>query len=79
MKYTIETVDGNIKETLEFDGKTYEKEWKAEEYGHTTISKDFAEQLEEAGYQDEEFLERVDAAFDAMVVTDVANAFNGYN
>lgn len=79
MKYTIETINGDIKETLEVEGKTYEKEWKAVDHGYLTMSDDFAEQLAADGYNDEDFLEKVDAAFNSMAVTDIASAFKGYN
>ena len=79
MKYTIETVNGDIKETLEVEGKTYERDWKAEDHGYVTMSDDFAEQLEADGYNDEDFLDKVDAAFDSMAVTDIASAFKDFN
>lgn len=56
MKYTVETHGAGYTETLEFRGKTYQKEYEGDFSGTSTQDKDFWEQMEADGIHDERIL-----------------------
>lgn len=56
MKYTVETHGVGYTETLEFRGKTYQKEYEGDFSGTSTQDKDFWEQMEADGIHDERIL-----------------------
>lgn len=71
MKYTVELTENGINETLELNGITYRKEWTRLESGlFKCAQKDFADQMEEGGY-DEELCEKVAEIFDSFLAGDV--------
>lgn len=59
MKYTVETHGVGYTETLEFRGKTYQKEYERDFSGMLTQDKDFWEQMEADGIHDENILDAV--------------------
>ena len=63
MKYTIELTDNGCIEELEFNGKVYKRESERTDYGCSS-DRDFSEQLEEDGIDDEEILDKVYEMFD---------------
>ena len=71
MKYTVETTENGVIETLELDGTIYKKEWTRRENGLFEGSqKDFSEQMRDDGY-DGELVERVAEVFDSFLAGDV--------
>lgn len=63
MKYTVETTENGVNETLELDGTIYKKEWTRREDGcFESSQKCFSEQLEEDGYSGE-LVAKVDEVF----------------
>lgn len=71
MKYTVETHGVEYTETLEFRGKTYQKEYEGDFSGTSTQDKYFWEQMEADGIHDEEVLDAVYANID--------NSFFGFD
>lgn len=65
MKYTIETTEKGCIETLEVKGKIFTKETYRTYYGCSSNDVNFAEQLEECGY-DDEILDRVNDLYDGF-------------
>lgn len=52
MKYTVETTENGVNETLELYGIIYKKEWIRRENGLLEcLQKDFRAQMEEDGYE----------------------------
>ena len=71
MKYTVETTENGVNETLELDGTIYKKEWTRREDGcFESSQKCFSEQLEEDGYSGE-LVAKVDEVFDGFLADDV--------
>ena len=77
MKYTVETHGVGYTETLEFRGKTYQKEYERDFSGMLTQDKDFWEQMEADGIHDENILDAVyenidhfSCGFDMFVMAD---------
>ena len=53
MKYTVETTENGVNETLELNGTIYKKEWLRRENGLLECSqKDFRAQMEADGYRE---------------------------
>ena len=70
MKYTIETTDNGCVETLEFsNGSKFTKRTERTGGGCKALDADFAEQLEEAGFE-EEILDKVYDLFDGFLALD---------
>lgn len=67
MKYTIETHGCGYTETLEFRGKIYKKEHEGDASHTSTEDKNFCEQMEADGINDEgildEIWDKIDNAF----------------
>lgn len=55
MKYSVETTKNGYVETLEVNGKEYKKTWCESGYGEKSSDKDFCEQLEQDGFDNEVF------------------------
>ena len=53
MKYSIELTDDGCRETLEFRGRTYTRDHEGDGSHTSTGDKDFWEQLEKDGVEDE--------------------------
>lgn len=68
MTYTVKTTESGYVEELTFEGKTYRMEWTDTDYGMTSRDKQFSEQLEEAGIEDEQLLEMIWNLFDNIDV-----------
>ena len=52
MRYSIETTENGVNETLEVDGNLYKKEWEREENGlFRCKQKNFVEQMEKEIYE----------------------------
>ena len=59
MKYSVETTKNGYVETLEVNGKEYKKTWCEYGLGKKPSDKDFCEQLEQDGFDNEVFLDEV--------------------
>ena len=59
MKYSVETTKNGYVETLEVNGKEYKKTWCESGYGEKSSDKDFCEQVEQDGFDNEVFLDEV--------------------
>lgn len=70
MKYTVTTTENGFIEELEFEGKTYRKEWFETECGFSTDDGEFNEQLTEDGVEDEQLL---DAIWDYIDCEDIGS------
>lgn len=71
MKYTVETTENGVNETLELYGIIYKKEWIRRENGLLEcLQKDFRAQMEEDGYEGG-LVEKVDDIFDGFLAGDV--------
>jgi phenolic acid decarboxylase len=71
MKYTVETTENGVNETLELYGIIYKKEWIRRENGLLEcLQKDFRAQMEEDGYEGE-LVAKVDETFDGFLADDV--------
>ena len=67
MKYTIEIIDGDCVETLEFpNGDQFTKRSTRTNYGCKSADDDFSEQMERGGYSED-------------VLDAVYNLFDGFN
>ena len=67
MRYSIETTENGVNETLEVDGNLYKKEWEREENGlFRCKQKNFADQMENDGYDNESLLEKIDDQVDRV-------------
>ena len=72
MKYTVETTESGVTETLELDGSIYKKEWVREENGAMRCKqKDFSEQLIESGCANDYLLEKVEETFNNSIPVSV--------
>ena len=72
MKYIIETTENGVNETLEVDGNLYKKEWCREENGiFRCKQKNFADQMENDGYDNESLLEKIYEVFDSFLASSV--------
>lgn len=72
MRYSIETTKNGVNETLEVDGNLYKKEQEIEENGlFRCKQKNFVEQMENDGYDNEPLLEKVDEVFDSFLASSV--------
>lgn len=72
MRYTIETTENGVIETLEVDGTIYKKEWERKEKRILVChQKDFWAQMQENGDDREELLERVNNIFDDFLMDSV--------
>ena len=72
MRYSIETTENGVNETLEVDGNLYKKEWEREGNGlFRCKQKGFADQLDIDGYDNEILLELVDEVFDSFLASSV--------
>ena len=72
MKYIIETTEDGVNETLEVDGNLYKKEWCREENGiFRCKQKNFADQMENDGCDNELLLEKIDEVFDSFLASSV--------
>ena len=66
MKYVIEATENGCVETLEFsNGEKFTKRTERTEYGCKSLDKDFAEQLDDAGFC-EEIVEKAWDMFDGF-------------
>ena len=71
MKYTVETTENGVNETLELYGIIYKKEGIRRENGLLEcLQKDFRAQMEEDGYEGG-LVEKVDDIFDGFLAGDV--------
>lgn len=70
MRYTVETTENGVIETLEIDGETYKKEWVRGVGCLSCQQKDFARQMECSGYSGD-LLEKVDETFDGFIASSV--------
>ena len=70
MKYAVTTTENGFIEELEFEGKTYRKEWAETDYGFSTDDGEFNEQLAEDGIEDEQLL---DAIWDHIDCKDIGS------
>ena len=70
MKYAVMTTENGFIEELEFEGKTYRKEWVETDYGFSTDDSEFNEQLAEEGIIDEQFLDAIWDVFDGNDIGD---------
>lgn len=71
MKYTVETTENGVIETLELYGIIYKKEWIRRENGLLEcLQKDFRAQMEEDGY-DGGLVAKIDDIFDGFLAGDV--------
>ena len=59
MKYAVMTTENGFIEELEFEGKTYRKEWVETDYGFSTNDGEFNEQLTADGIEDEQLLDAI--------------------
>ena len=67
MKYTVETTENGVNETLELNGTIYKKEWLRRKNGLLECSqKDFRAHMEEDGYSGE-LVAKVDEIFDGFL------------
>ena len=67
MKYTVETTENGVNETLELNGTIYKKEWLRRKNCLLECSqKDFRAQMEEDGYSGE-LAAKVDEIFDGFL------------
>ena len=72
MKYTVETTENGVTETLELDGSIYKKEWVREENGVMRCKqKDFSEQRIESGCTNDYLLEKVEETFNNSIPVSV--------
>lgn len=72
MRYSIETTKNGVNETLEVDGNLYKKEQEREENClFRCKQKNFVEQMENDGYDNEPLLEKVDEVFDSFLASSV--------
>ena len=72
MRYSIETTKNGVNETLEVDGNLYKKEQEREENGlFRCKQKNFVEQMENDGYDNEPLLKKVDEVFDSFLASSV--------
>ena len=72
MRYSIETTEDGVNETLEVDGNLYKKEWEREENGlFRCKQKNIADQMENDGYDNESLLEKIDEVFDSFLASSV--------
>ena len=72
MRYSIETTENGVNETLEVDGNLYKKEWEREKNGlFRCKQKGFADQMENDGYDNESLLEKIDEVFDSFLASSV--------
>lgn len=79
MKYTVETTENGVNETLELYGIIYKKEWTRLENGLLQCSqKDFSEQMRENGH-DGDLIERVAEVFDSFLAGDVDDIRDCYD
>ena len=70
MKYAVMTTENGFIEELEFEGKTYRKEWIETDYGFSTNDGEFNEQLTADGIEDEQLL---DAIWDYIDCIDIGS------
>ena len=70
MKYAVMTTENGFIEELEFEGKTYRKEWVETDYGFSTNDGEFNEQLTSDGIEDEQLL---DAIWDYIDCIDIGS------
>lgn len=70
MKYAVTTTENGFIEELEFESKTYRKEWVETDYGFRTKDGEFNEQLAGDGIEDEQLL---DAIWDYIDCEDVGS------
>lgn len=71
MKYTVETTENGVNETLELYGIIYKKEWIRRENGLLEcLQKDFRAQMEEDGYAGG-LVAKVEDIFDGFLAGDV--------
>lgn len=73
MKYIFEQTDTGCVETLELRGHIFKKEHRKITGGLRTVSKDFAEQIEDAGLGNKQLLDKVDMVFDGFLASDFMN------
>ena len=72
MRYSIETTENGVNETLEVDGNLYKKEWEREGNGLFRCKQNgFADQMENEGYDNEPLLEKIDEVFDSFLASSV--------
>lgn len=70
MKYTVTTTENGFIEELEFEGKTYRKEWVETNYGFRTDGGEFSAQLAGDGIDDDQLL---DAIWDYIDCDDIGS------
>lgn len=70
MKYVIESTDNGCVECLEYMGRKFKKEWIRTETGARCNDPEFNEQMESAGIEDEEVLEKTYYAFDSFFASE---------
>lgn len=68
MKYSAEVENGVAKETLVFNGKEYTRTTETTDFGCRSSDKDFCEQLENEGIDDEELLDLVNDQLDGFFI-----------
>ncbi len=71
MKYSVEIENGVAKETLVFNGKEYTRTTETVDYGCRSRDKDFSEQLENVGIDDEGLLDLIDDTLDGFFIGDL--------
>ena len=70
MKYSIETTENGVVETLEINGVVYKKEWVHVAQGHLGCKqRDFSAQMIEDGWNDE-LIEKIEEIFDGFIASD---------
>lgn len=70
MKYSIETTEDGVVETLEINGAVYMQEWVRVAQGHLGCKqRDFARQMIEDGLNDE-LIEKIEEIFDGFIASD---------
>lgn len=70
MKYSIETTEDGVVETLEINGAVYMKEWVHVAQGYLGCKqRDFTRQMIEDGLNDE-LIEKIEEIFDGFIASD---------
>lgn len=70
MKYSIETTEDGVVETLEINGAVYKQEWIHVAQGHLGCKqRDFTKQMIEDGLNDE-LIEKIEEIFDGFLASD---------
>lgn len=68
MKYSVEIENGVAKETLVFNDKEYTRMTETTDFGCRSRDKDFCEQMENNGIDDEDLLDQIDETLDGFFI-----------